>query len=160
MGRGLIDRINLDLPVWGGMSRKAEIARFSRTLSSLLSSGVPMLQALDTLQKTTENSVYSGVIKDSYENVRKGGTLSEQLKVSGEFPAMAVKMAAVGEESGALDKLLAKVADFYEMSVDYAIKRITALLEPLFLVIVGGLVGFILASVIMPIFQMVTTLRR
>ncbi|KPJ67960.1 hypothetical protein AMJ44_07010 [candidate division WOR-1 bacterium DG_54_3] len=160
MGKALLDRITLDMPIWGGMSRKVEIARFSRTLSSLLSSGVPMLQALETLQKTTENSVYAGVIKESYDNVRKGGTLSEQLKASGEFPAMTVKMTAVGEETGSLDKMLAKVAGFYEMSVDYAIKRITALLEPLFLIIVGGLVGFILASVILPIFQMVTTLRR
>ena len=160
LGRWILDRVNLDIPLWGGMSRKAEIARFSRTLSSLLSSGVPMLKALETLEKTTENSVYAGVIKDSYDNVRKGGNLSEQLKASGEFPAMAVKMAAVGEEAGSLDKMLAKVADFYEMSVDYAIKRIAALLEPLFLIIVGGIVGFILASVILPIFQMVSTLRK
>lgn len=159
-GRAFFDKLILDIPVWGAMSRKVEIASFSRTLASLLSSGVPMLQALETLQKTTENSVIAGVIKESYDNVRKGGTLSEQLKESKEFPAMAVKMTAVGEEIGSLDKMLAKVADFYEMSVDYAVKKITSLIEPLSLVIVGGLVGLILASIILPIFQMVTTLRR
>ncbi|MFC1540524.1 type II secretion system F family protein [Candidatus Margulisiibacteriota bacterium] len=159
-GRNFLDRLALDFPVWGNMTRKVEVARFSRTLASLLSSGVPMLQALETLEKTTENFVFAGVIRDSHNNVRKGGTLSEGLKESKEFPPMAVKMTAVGEESGSLDKMLTKIADFYEMTVDYAIKRITSLLEPLFLVAVGGLVGFILASVILPIFRMVTTLRR
>jgi len=155
-----LDKLILDIPVWGGMTRKVEIASFCRTLASLMSSGVPMLQALETLERTTSNSVYASVIKDSYDNVRKGGTLSEQMRESKEFPAMAVKMTAVGEEAGSLDKMLSKVADFYEMSVDYAVKRITSLIEPLFLVIVGSLVGFILASIILPIFQMVTTLRR
>jgi type IV pilus assembly protein PilC len=159
-GKAFFDRLVLDIPIWGGMSRKVEVARFSRTLASLLSSGVPMLAALETLEKTTENSVYAGVIKESNDNVRKGGTLSEGLRESKEFPAMAVKMTAVGEEAGSLDKMLTKVADFYEMTVDYAIKRITSLLEPLFLVVVGGIVGFILASVILPVFRMVTTLRR
>ncbi|MFH1347994.1 MAG: type II secretion system F family protein [Candidatus Margulisiibacteriota bacterium] len=160
MGGKFFDKMVLDMPIWGSMARKVEVARFARTLASLLNSGVPMLQALDTLEKTTDNSVYNEVIRDAYDTVRKGGTLSEQLKESGEFPPMAVKMTAVGEESGSLDKMLAKVADFYEMTVDYAIKRVTALLEPLFLVIVGAIVGFILASVILPIFQMVTTLRK
>ena len=159
-GRGFLDKLVLDIPAWGSMARKVEIASFSRTLSSLLSSGVPMLQALETLERTTENSVYAAVIRESHNNVRRGGTLSEQLKESKEFPPMAVKMTAVGEEAGSLDKMLSKIADFYEMSVDYALKRITSLIEPLFLVIVGSLVGFILASIILPIFQMVTTLRR
>jgi type IV pilus assembly protein PilC len=159
-GKGFFDRFMLDIPIWGGMTRKVEIAAFSRTLASLLSSGVPMLQSLETLERTTDNSVYAEVIRDSYDNVRRGGTLSQQLKDSKEFPSMAVKMTAVGEEAGSLDKMLSKVADFYEMTVDYSIKRITSLIEPLFLVIIGGLVGFILASVILPIFQMVTTLRR
>ncbi|MEE8637954.1 MAG: type II secretion system F family protein, partial [Candidatus Margulisiibacteriota bacterium] len=140
-GKGFLDKLVLDIPVWGGMSRKVEIASFSRTLSSLLSSGVPMLQALETLEKTTENSVYAAVIRESHNNVRRGGTLSEQLKESKEFPPMAVKMTAVGEEAGSLDKMLSKIADFYEMSVDYALKKITSLIEPLFLVIVGSLVG-------------------
>lgn len=159
-GRGFLDKLVLDIPAWGSMARKVEIASFSRTLSSLLSSGVPMLQALETLERTTENSVYAAIIRESHNNVRRGGTLSEQLKESKEFPPMAVKMTAVGEETGSLDKMLSKIADFYEMSVDYAIKKITSLIEPLFLVIVGSLVGFILASIILPIFQMVTTLRR
>lgn len=159
-GQGFLDRLVLDIPIWGAMSRKVEVATFSRTLASLLSSGVPMLQALETLERTTSNSIFQGIIRESYDNVRKGGTLSEQMKESKEFPAMAVKMTAVGEESGSLDKMLSKIADFYEMTVDYAVKRITSLIEPLFLVIVGSMVGFILASIILPIFQMVTTLRR
>ena len=160
VGKGFFDRLILEIPVWGSMARKVEIARFSRSLSSLLASGIPMLQALDTLEKTTENTIFAEVTFDSSNNVRRGGTLSEQIKESGEFPPMAVKMIAIGEESGALDKMLSKIADFYEMSVDYAIKRVTSLLEPISLVIVGGLVGFILASVILPIFRMVTTLHK
>ncbi|MCU0640820.1 MAG: type II secretion system F family protein [Candidatus Margulisbacteria bacterium] len=159
-GRALFDRLTLDLPVWGTLSRKVAIARIFRTLASLLTAGVPILKALETLEKTTENTVYAGVIREAQHNVSKGGSLAEQLRASGEFPTMAVKMAAVGEEAGSLDKMLAKVADFYELSVDYAVKRLTALMEPFFLVVVGGVVGFILASVIMPIFQMVSTLRR
>ncbi|MFH1576025.1 MAG: type II secretion system F family protein [Candidatus Margulisiibacteriota bacterium] len=159
-GKAFMDRLILDLPIIGSLARKIEIARFSRTLSALLVSGVPMLQTLETLSRTTENSVFAGVIKDTYEYVRKGGTLSDQLKRSGELPALAVKMAAVGEETGSLDKMMTKVANFYEMSVDYSIKRVTALVEPLLLVFVGGIVGFIMASVILPIFRMVGTLRR
>jgi type IV pilus assembly protein PilC len=160
VGKEFFDRLILEMPVWGSMARKVEIARFSRSLASLLASGVPMLQALDTLEKTTENTIFAEVIADSSNNLRRGGTLSEQMKESGEFPPMAVQMTAIGEESGTLDKMLTKVADFYEMSVDYALKRITSLLEPISLVIVGGLVGFILASVILPIFRMVTTLHK
>jgi type IV pilus assembly protein PilC len=160
IGKSLVDKLVLDLPLWGPMQKKVQVANFCRTLSSLLNAGVPMLQALETLEKTTENAVFAGIIRSAYENVRKGGTLSEVMKNSGEFPPMASKMAAVGEEAGPIDKMLAKVADFYEMSVDYALKRFAALLEPIFLVLVGGIVGFILASVIMPIFQMASTLRR
>ena len=155
-----LDRLTLKLPIWGQMSRKSEIAKFSRTLASLLNSGVPILQSLETLEKTTDNSVFAGVIRDCRDYVKKGGSLAEQLKQSKEFPAMPVKMIAVGEESGSLNKMLSKIADFYELSVDYAIKKFTSILEPLFLVLVGGLVGGILASVILPMFRMVTTIKR
>jgi type IV pilus assembly protein PilC len=159
-GKAFFDRLSLDLPVWGPLARKVEIARFLRTLSALLASGVPMLHSLETLARTTENSIFSAIAREAYENVSKGGNLSEQLKVSGEFPPMPVKMAAVGEETGTLDKMLAKVADFYETSVDYAVKRLTSLIEPIFLILVGGMVGFIVASVVLPIFNMVSTLRK
>lgn len=159
-GKEIVDRLVIDLPGWGPLQRKVEVARFCRTLSSLLRSGVPLLHALKTLEKATDNVIYAKVISNAYDNARKGGTVSEVMSDSGEFPPMACKMAAVGEETGPVDNMLAKVADFYEMSVDYAIKRFTALLEPLFLIILGGLVGFILAAVILPIFQMVTTLKR
>jgi type IV pilus assembly protein PilC len=156
----ILDRAALDLPLLGPLTRRAEIARLTRTLAALLASGVPMLQSLDTVRRTTSNSVFAGVIEDAYENVRKGGAFSEPLKASGELPAMPVKMIAVGEETGSLDKMLAKIADFYDLSVDHAVKRFSALLEPLFLVLVGGLVGFIMASVILPIFRMVSTIQH
>ncbi len=156
----IMDRIMLDLPVLGKLTRKVEIARISRTLASLLSSGIPMLQALDTLEKTTGNAIYSGVIKEARDKVGKGGALAEQFRISGEFPPMPVKMIAVGEEAGSLDKMLSKVADFYESAVDYSLERLTAMVEPIFLVLIGGIVGMIMASVILPIFRMVETIRR
>lgn len=159
-GKDFFDKLILVMPLWGRLARKSEIARFSRTLASLLTAGVPMLQALETCEKITNNNIFSRVIKDSHDYVKKGGSLADQLKASGEFPPMPVKMIAVGEEAGSLDKMLGKVADFYEISVDYAIKRVTSLLEPLFLVILGGIVGFILASVILPIFKMVATFQN
>ncbi len=158
-GKATVDRIKLSIPVWGVLIRKVTIARMCRTLAALVSSGVPMLQALETLESTIDNVVIASVIRNVYESVSKGETISEPLKVSGEFPPMPVHMIAIGEETGALDTLLNKVADYYELESDYSIKRLTALLEPIFLIIIGGMVGFIFASIILPIFRMVGTLR-
>ena len=160
VGKAFIDKFILDLPIWGTLARKAEIARFARTLASLLSSGLPMLKSLETLERTTSNTVFATVVKGAYDKVSRGGSLYEQLKASGEFPAMPVKMVAVGEETGSLDKMLTKVAEFYEMQVDYSIKRLTSLLEPVFLIFVGGAVAFIVASIIIPIFSMISVIRR
>ena len=160
LGKVFLDRLALDVPFWGPMTRKANIARLCRTLASLLSSGVPILQALEVCAQTTENSVFISVARDAHLEVAKGRTLADQLKASGEFPPMPVQMVAVGEESGKLDAMLSKVADFYEMSVDYAVKRLTSILEPILLVVIGGAVGFIFASVLLPIFSMVQTIGR
>lgn len=159
-GKAIFDMVKLKIPVWGSFNRTVTIARLSRTLATLISSGVPMLQALETLEKTIDNAVMSKVIKNVSNSVNKGQTISKPLKDSGEFPPMPVHMIAIGEESGAIDEMLNKVADFYEMATDYRIRRLTALLEPIFLVIIGGMVGFIFASILLPIFKMVGTLRR
>jgi len=159
-GKMVMDRIKISVPVWGELIRKVAIARMCRTLAALVSAGVPMLQALETLQATIDNYVISRVIRKVYDSVSKGETISEPLRASGEFPPMPVHMIAIGEETGALDTLLNKVADFYEIASDYSIKRLTALLEPMFLIIIGGMVGLIFASIILPIFRMVGTLHR
>ena len=159
-GKYAVDKILLNIPVWGKLIRHSTIARLTRTLASLISSGVPMLQSLDVVEKTLDNAIISNVLKNVYSSVSKGETISKPLADSGEFPAMPVHMIAVGEETGALDIMLNKVADYYDMATDYSIKRITALLEPIFLVVIGGAVGFIFASILLPIFQMVKTLKH
>src|SRR3989338_2439145 len=124
LGKAVLDRIILNLPIWGPLARKVNIARFSRTLASLLTSGVPIISALETVEQTSDNAVFSAVAKKAGAEVSKGGGLAEQLKASGEFPHMPIKMVAVGEESGKLAPMLIRVADFYELSVDYAVKKI------------------------------------
>jgi type IV pilus assembly protein PilC len=159
-GKYNLDNALLKIPVWGKLIRESTIARLSRTLASLISAGVPMLQALEVTEKTIDNAIISGVLKNVYSSVSKGETISNPLKESGQFPAMATHMIAVGEESGALDTMLNKVADYFDLSTEYSIRRITALIEPAFLVVIGGMVGFIFASIMLPIFQMVKTLKH
>jgi len=159
-GKEVVDKALLKIPVWGELIRKVTIARMSRTLAALVTAGVPMLQSLETLEKTIENAVIAKAIRRVYGSVSKGESISGPLKDSGEFPPMPVHMTAIGEETGALDTMLNKVADFYELSTDYSIRKITALIEPIFLVVIGGMVGFIFAAILLPIFNMVRTLQH
>jgi type IV pilus assembly protein PilC len=159
-GKYQIDGALLNVPVWGKLIRQATIARLCRTLASLISSGVPMLQALEVTEQTIDNAIISRVLRNVYSSVSKGETISAPLRESKQFPAMPVHMIAVGEETGALDTMLNKVADYYDLATEYSIRRITSLLEPIFLVIIGGMVGFIFASILLPIFQMVKTLKH
>jgi len=159
-GKSQIDGAMLKLPVWGKLIRQSTIARLTRTLASLISSGVPMLQALEVTEQTIDNAIISKVLKNVYSSVSKGETISAPLRESNQFPAMPVHMIAVGEETGALDTMLNKVADYYDLETEYSIRRITSLLEPIFLVVIGGMVGFIFASILLPIFQMVKTLKH
>jgi type IV pilus assembly protein PilC len=159
-GKYNIDSAVLLLPVWGKIIRQSTVSRLSRTLGSLISTGVPMLQALEVTELTIDNAIISRVLKKVYASVSKGETISAPLRESGQFPAMAIHMVAVGEETGALDTMLSKVADYFDLATEYSVKKITALLEPMFLVIIGGAVGFIFASILLPIFSMVKTLHR
>ena len=159
-GKYNIDSMMLNLPAVGKLIRESTIARLTRTLASLIASGVPMLQSLEVTEQTIDNAIISKVLKNVYSSVSKGESISAPLKESGQFPAMPVHMIAVGEETGALDAMLNKVADYYDMSTDYSVKKLTALLEPVFLVVIGGMVGFIFASILLPIFQMVKTLKH
>lgn len=159
-GKARLGRIMLKAPIIGVLARKIYISRFSRTLATLISSGVAILQSLDITGEVIGNAVISDTIFKVRQSVEQGQKMSEPLKVSGEFPLDAVEMIAVGEETGNLDEMLNKIADFYDMAVGYAIKKLTTIIEPLFLAVMGGIVAFIMASMLIPIFDMVKILRH
>jgi type IV pilus assembly protein PilC len=159
-GRWQFDRLQLALPVIGPLVRKVVISRFSRTLATLLDSGVPLLQSLEIVADVSGNKVVGAVVRNVRNSVEEGERLAHPLKISEEFPSDAVQMIAIGEETGQLGKMLNKVADFYDTAVGYAIKKLTALIEPVFLVIMGSLIGFMMASLLLPIFDMVKTIQR
>ncbi|MBN3039110.1 MAG: type II secretion system F family protein [Candidatus Omnitrophica bacterium] len=159
-GRIKIDRLSLKLPVIGPLVRKTCISRFARTLSTLIASGVPILQSLDIVRDVVDNEVLGQVIYQMRMAAEKGEKLSESLKVSAEFPPDTVQMISVGEESGNLEGMLNKISDFYDRAINYSIKKITTVLEPVFLVIMGAIVAFIMASMLLPMFDMIKLLRR
>lgn len=159
-GKIHFDRLLLKIPVVGVLVRKIYVSRFSRTLATLLSSGVPILRSLDIAREVIGNAVIAEAIVNVRESVEHGQKISEPLKISAEFPSDAVQMIAAGEETGNLEGMLNKTADFYDMAAGYGIKKLTALIEPLFLVIMGSIVGFIMAAMLLPIFDMAKILRR
>jgi type IV pilus assembly protein PilC len=159
-GRLHFDILKLKLPVLGPLHRRTAIAGFTRTLATLVNSGVPLLESLDITKEVVGNEVLGRVIGNVRISVEKGESLSEPLKVSEEFPPDTVQMISVGEESGNLDDMLNKIADFYDMSIGYTLKKLIAIIEPLFLVIMGSMVGFIMASMLLPIFDMMKILKH
>jgi len=159
-GRFKIDIVKLKLPLLGPLYRKAAISRFSRTLATLVTSGVPILQSLDIVKEVIGNEVLGNVLGNARTSVEGGQSISQTLKISGEIPLDAVQMISVGEETGNLDVMLNKISDFYDMSLGYTIKKLTTVLEPLLLVIMGCMVGFIMASMLLPIFDMIKLLHR
>lgn len=150
-GRRTLDRLKLKVPVFGKLNHKVALARFSRTLSTLLASGVPILQALETVAGTVSNEIISDAILDARARVREGDVISEPLRKSKMFPPMVVQMIAIGQESGALDTMLMKIADYYEQEVDSAIASLTAAIEPILIVFLGFTVGFIVIAMFMPL---------
>jgi type IV pilus assembly protein PilC len=154
-GRDQWDRFKLRIP-WkiGDIVQKVALARFSRTYSALISAGVPMLEAIEITGRTSGNRVVEHAMQAVHESVRNGGTISAPMRDEPDaFPGMVVQMVAVGEETGALDSMLTKIADFYEDEVAAAVKALTSLLEPLMIIIVGGIVGFIVIAMYMPLFK-------
>ena len=159
-GRGQWDAFRLRIPAKiGDIVQKVALARWSRTLSALVSAGVPLMQALDITARTAGNRVVEDVMASVIDSVKQGGTIAEPLKAAPVFPGMVVAMVAVGEETGALDQMLSKIADFYEDQVDAAVKSLTSILEPLMLVAVGGMVGFIVISMYLPLFKVYDSIR-
>ncbi|MCP9464271.1 MAG: type II secretion system F family protein [Nitrospira sp.] len=157
-GRLVIDKSLLKLPIFGALILKASVAKFTRTLGTLLSSGVPLLEALTICAKTAGNKVVEGAILEARVSISGGKTIADPLAKSGTFPKMVTHMIAVGESTGALDNMLGKIADFYEDEVDEAVANLTALLEPMMMVFLGVTVGFIVVAMYLPIFTMASAI--
>src|SRR5690625_909982 len=149
----------LKMPIFGKLLQKALIARMTRTLSSLFSSAVPILQALDIVAKVVENPVISKVVQQSHKSLEAGGTLSEPLANHWVFPPLVHQMTAIGEQTGTLDYMLEKIADFYEEDVDRSVETLRSLIEPLMIVILAIVVGFIVMSFMLPLFSVFTEIE-
>ena len=158
-GRRQRDALLLSLPVLGVLVRQAAISRLARTLETLFSSGVPILESLSIAELTCGNVVVADVCRNAQTSVKQGGPLSDPLRVSGQFPPMVVQMITVGEASGTVDHMLHEIADHYDELIQHSLKRLTTLIEPVFLIVMGGLVAFIMASVLLPLFRMVNVIR-
>ena len=157
-GRRVIDGGMLKVPVLGGILRKIAVARFCRTLSTLMASGVPILDGLDITAKTAGNAIIEDAIQVTRKSIERGETISGPLKETKVFPSMVVQMIGVGEATGALDTMLAKIADFYEEEVDTAVAGMLTLLEPVMIAFLGGVVGGIVIAMYMPIFGLISKL--
>jgi type IV pilus assembly protein PilC len=158
IGLRLFDRFKLKAPVFGKLNHKVCLARFARTLSTLLVSGVPILQAMETVAGTVSNEIMADAILNARARIREGDRIGDPLEKSRLFPPMIVHMISIGEESGSLDGMLSKVADFYEQEVDAALQSLTASIEPLMIVFLGGVVGFIVVSMFMPMIAIISQL--
>jgi type IV pilus assembly protein PilC len=158
-GAFMIDQYKLKLPVLGDLIRKVSVARFSRTLGTLLKSGVPLLGALEIVRDSIGNLVVSAVMEDLRLSVSEGEGLAKPLERAGVFPAMVTQMVAIGEETGAIDAMLEKIADFYDEEVEAAVHALTSMLEPLMMVLIGGIVGSIVVGMYLPIFDIVNKIK-
>ncbi len=157
-GRHMIDRIALKLPVLGDILRKVAVARFCRTLSTLLASGVPILDGLDITARTSGNAIIEDAILVTRTGIERGETISGPLRETNVFPSMVVQMINVGETTGALDAMLSKIADFYEEEVDTAVAGLLTLMEPIMIAFLGVVVGGIVIAMYMPIFDLISKL--
>jgi type IV pilus assembly protein PilC len=158
-GRLVIDRLLLRTPILGDLLRKTAVARFSRTLGTLVSSGVPLLSALEITARTAGNVVITNAVLGARRSIREGETVAQPLKMSGVFPPMVTQMVSVGEETGSLDSMLNKVADFYDSEVDTSVDALTSIIEPLMIVGMGLLVGGMVVAMYLPMFKMITLIQ-
>jgi len=154
-GRLYFDKFMLKTPIFGDLIRKASVARFTRTLGTLIQSGVTILDALEITAKTAGNRVLQVAIKKSVVSIAEGDTITSPLKESGVFPPMVIQMISVGEKTGGLDEMLAKIADFYDEEVDAAVSALTGLIEPVVIVVMGAVIGGILIAMYLPMFDII-----
>jgi len=159
-GKLAIDTFLLKTPVFGMLIRKVAVAKFTRTLGTLISSGVAILDGLDITARTAGNKVVEGAVLRTRASIAEGKTIADPLKASGVFPPMVVQMIAVGEQTGALDAMLSKIADFYDEEVDTAVGNLTALLEPMLMVFLGVVIGGVVIAMYLPIFKLVTVVGK
>jgi type IV pilus assembly protein PilC len=157
-GRRVADRVKLKLPVFGKLHHKICMARFSRTMGTLLTSGVPILTAMETVAGTVGNSIMSDALMEARARIREGDRIGDPLEESRLFPPMVVHMIGIGEESGSLDFMLQKIADFYEAEVEAALASLTAAIEPIMIVTLGFIVGFIVISCFLPMVKVISEL--
>jgi type IV pilus assembly protein PilC len=158
VGRRVIDRVKLKVPVFGKLGHKICLARFSRTLSTLLVSGVPILSAMETVAGTVGNEIIAEALMNARARIREGDRINDPLEKSRMFPPMVVHMISIGEESGALDQMLAKIADFYEGEVESQLQSLTSAIEPVMIVFLGVCVGFIVIAMFLPLIQVISNL--
>ena len=153
-GKFMTDKLSLRMPILGTVLRKSAVARFTRTLGTLIGSGVPILQGLEITSRTAGNSVIQRAIESTSKSISQGDTIASPLKESGVFPPMVVQMIGIGEQTGALDEMLSKIADFYDDEVDAAVEALTAAIEPIMIVVMGTMVGGMLVAMYLPMFKM------
>ncbi len=158
-GRFRFDRLKLRIPIVGTLGRKVIISRFSRTLGTLITSGVPIMQALEVVSHAVENKVVGKAIEEVRSSIREGESIALPLQASGLFPMMVVQMTSVGEETGTLDSMLQKVADFYDAEVETTLSQLTSILEPMLIIFLGFVVGFIVLSFYLPLYQLITGIK-
>ena len=153
-GQDIVDDIVLRIPVFGELLRKVAVAKFTRTMGTMLASGVAILEALDIVAKTAGNRTVEKAVYDVRSGIAEGRTMADPLQESGVFPAMVCQMISVGESTGALDAMLEKIADFYDEEVDQAVENLTSLIEPFMLVFLGTTIGGLVVAMYLPIFKM------
>jgi type IV pilus assembly protein PilC len=153
-GRKVFDYVKLKMPIFGKLFQKSSLARMSRTLSTLFSSSVPILQALTIVEEVVDNRIIGKTLASAKDSLRKGRPLSEPLKKSWVFPPLVTRMIAIGEETGALETMLDKIADFYEAEVDNTVDKVKSLIEPIMIVILAILIGTIVLAIMVPMFDM------
>ncbi len=158
-GRYQYDWLKLRFPIFGELALKLAVARFARTLGVLISSGVPLMRTLEIVGQTSGNQVLAQAIEGTRQSIREGQPLSAPFAATGLFPSMVIHMMDIGEESGRLSEMMVKIADFYEQEVDATIKGLTSMIEPLLIVFLGGVVGFIAISIMMPMFKLINAIQ-
>jgi type IV pilus assembly protein PilC len=159
-GRSIIDRVTLRLPLFGDVIRKTAISRFTRTLGTLVTSGVPILQALNITRETAGNTVIASAINQVHDSVKEGESIVQPLEASGAFPPMVISMIDVGEETGQLPEMLLKIAEVYDDEVDNSVAAMTAALEPIMIVFLALIVGTIVIPLFMPLISIISGLQQ
>jgi type IV pilus assembly protein PilC len=153
-GRRFFDRMKLQMPLFGSLIRKGILARTCRTLSVLLNAGIPLIEAMETVAKVSGNAIIEDALSGATQRMRDGGTIAETLRETGEFPGMVTQLVATGEESGTLPTMLGRAATYYEQQVDQAVSTLSSLIEPIMIVVMGGIAGGVIFALYLPIFNL------